>query len=291
MKKMIKQSVALGIVLSLSGAAAFAEGEVKTEAAVNDAVVATVNGKDINQSALSAYLGVVQRSNKPGNSDPRSALDDLVATELALQEAQKSDILSRPDIKKRLEELTRNILLTTWTREKVQSFDISDEEIQKAYDERVKKGASANDEYKARHILLKTEEDAKAVITEISDGADFEDVAKKKSTGPSAAKGGDLGWFKSTTMVAPFADAVKKMKKGDVSAAAVKTQFGWHVIRLEDTRPAKLPTIESMKPQLKQLVSQQRMMSYMEELRSAADVSILLPETEDGAAADKTKAE
>jgi peptidyl-prolyl cis-trans isomerase C len=290
-KKILVAGISLGLALSISQAA-FADSHAEAKPDAKDAVVAVVNGKNITQDLLSNYLGVVQRSENPAKNDPRAALDDLIATELALQEAGKTDILSRDDVKQRIEDFTRNILLTTWTKEKVEGFDIPDAEIQTLYDERVKK--DADDEFKARHILLKTEDDAKAVIKELADGGDFAKVAAAKSTGPSASNGGDLGWFKSASMVKPFSDAVKGMKKGDVSAEPVKTDFGWHVIKLEDMRPAKLPPMDSLKPQLKRMLAQQKMMEYMETMKETADIKVMLPEVKApaaDAAADTTEAE
>ena len=290
-KKILVAGISLGLALSISQAA-LADSHAEAKPDAKETVVAVVNGKNITQDLLTNYLGVVQRSENPAKNDPRAALDDLIATELALQEAGKTDILSRDDVKQRIEDFTRNVLLTTWTKEKVEGFDISDAEIQKLYDERVKK--DADDEFKARHILLKTEDDAKAVIKELADGGDFAKVAAAKSTGPSASNGGDLGWFKSASMVKPFSDAVKGMKKGAVSAEPVKTDFGWHVIKLEDIRPAKLPPIDSLKPQLKRMLAQQKMMEYMETMKETADIKVMLPEASApaaDAAADTTEAE
>lgn len=265
--------------LALASGVLLAKDEATTETAKSeasstaDAVVATVNGDKIMKSTLDGYLGMLKRS---GKADPHAALDDLVATEIALQEAKKSDILKRPDIQKKISDFKRNILLTTWTKEKVGTFKISDDEIKKTYDERVAKLASK--EYNARHILLKTEDEAKAVIKELEGGADFAKLAKEKSTGPSASNGGSLGWFKAQTMVPAFANAVKAMKKGDISKEPVKTQFGYHVIKVEDSRDAKLPTLDSLKPQLKRMLAQKKMLAYMEEQKKTADIKIMLPE-------------
>lgn len=286
-KTLLVAGISLGLGLSASQAV-FAESHAEAKPETKDAVVAVVNGTEITQDSLNKYLSVVQRSADPKKNDPRAALDDLVATELALQEAGKTDILSRDDVKQRIEDFTRNVLLTTWTKEKVEAFEVSDEDIKKTYDERVKK--DADDEFKARHILLKTEDEAKAVIKEIADGGKFEDVAKAKSTGPSASNGGDLGWFKSSTMVKPFADAVKGMKKDGVSAEPVKTQFGWHVIKLEDTRPAKLPPLDSLKPQLQRMLAQQMMMEYMDKMKESADIKIMLAEEKAPATEEKADA-
>lgn len=245
------------------------------EAPATDVVVATVNGDKIMKSTFDGYMSILKKSGKP---DRQAAINDLVSTEVALQEATKTDILERPASKKAIKDFTRNLLLKTWTGEKVRSFDISEDAIKKAYSERVTKLASK--EFNARHILVKTEDEAKAIITELDGGADFEKLAKDKSTGPSGSNGGSLGWFKAQTMVPAFANAVKDMEKGKFSAAPVKTQFGFHIIKLEDSRDAKLPTIESLTPQLKRIISQKKMLEYMKELGKTADVKITLPEEE-----------
>jgi peptidyl-prolyl cis-trans isomerase C len=276
-KKILATSI---MSLMLGATAVYADGHMKKEgavdataAAVEDTVIATVNGDKIMKSTLDGYMNILKKS---GRADQQAAVDDLVATEIALQEAKKTDILDRPTSKKAIADFTRNVLLKTWTKEKVESFDIKDEEIKAAYDERVTK--LATQEFNARHILVKEEDAAKAIIKEIEGGADFEKLAKEKSTGPSGSNGGSLGWFKAQTMVPAFADALKTMKKGDVSKTPVKTQFGYHIIKLEDSRNAKLPSMDSLKPQLQRVISQKKMLAYMEELKKTADVKITLPE-------------
>lgn len=242
-----------------------------------DVVIATVNGTEIMKSSLDGYLEILKKQKQGKAADAQSAVDDLVATEIALQEAKKTDILERPATKKAISDYTRNILLQTWTREKIDSFKASDEDLKAAYDERVT--ALASKEFNARHILVKTEDEAKAVITEATaEGADFAAIAKEKSTGPSGSNGGSLGWFKAKTMVPAFANAVQAMKKGDISKEPVKTQFGYHVIKLEDSRDAKLPTMESLKPQLERVISQKQMLAFMDGLKKKSDIKITLPE-------------
>jgi len=238
-----------------------------------DTVIATVNGDKIMQSTLNGYMDILKKS---GKADKQAALDDLIATEIALQQAKDSKIIDRPEVKKAISDFTRNVLLKTWTKEKVDSFKISDDDIKKTYDERVTKLASK--EFNARHILVKKEDEAKAIIKELQGGADFAKLAKEKSTGPSGSNGGSLGWFKAQTMVPAFANAVKSMKKGDISKEPVKTQFGYHVIKLEDSRDAKLPTMDSLKPQLKRVIAQKKMLAYMKDLKKTADIKITLPE-------------
>ena len=270
--KINKKTLLAASIISLALATTTLTAEDK---ATTDVVIATVNGDKIMKSTLDGYLAVLSKSGKR-LANKQAAIDDLVATEIALQEARKSDILNRPETKKAIEDYTRNILLKTWTKEKVESFEITDDAVKAAYDERVTKLASK--EYNARHILLKTEDEAKAVIKELDGGADFEKLAKDKSTGPSASNGGSLGWFKAQTMVPAFANAVKAMSKGDVSKTAVKTQFGYHIIKLEDSRNTKLPTLDSLKNQLKRVIAQKKMLTYMTDLKKTADVKITLPE-------------
>lgn len=254
-------------------ASTFSYADTTTASTDADTVIATVNGDKIMKSTLDGYMTILKKS---GKADKQVALDDLIATEIALQQAKDSKIIERPEIKKAISDFTRNVLLKTWTKEKVDSFKIGDEDIKKAYDERVTKLASK--EFNARHILVKKEDEAKKIIKELQDGADFAKLAKEKSTGPSGSNGGSLGWFKAQTMVPAFANAVKAMKKGEVSKEPVKTQFGYHIIKLEDSRDAKLPALESLKPQLKRVIAQQKMLAYMKELKKTADIKITLPE-------------
>lgn len=271
--KINKKALFATSLFSLSLLAAASSYAETATAAPDDVVIAIVNGDKIMKSTLDGYMQILKKS---GNADKQAALEDLIATEIALQNAKKSDILGRPQTKKAISDFTRNVLLKTWTKEKVEAFKINDDDIKKAYEERVTKLASK--EFNARHILVKTEDEAKAVIKALEGGADFAKLAKDKSTGPSGSNGGSLGWFKAQTMVPAFGNAIKAMKKGDVSKAAVKTQFGYHIIKLEDSRDAKLPTLESLKPQLKRVISQQKMLAYMKELKKTADIKITLPE-------------
>ncbi|MGV6809056.1 MAG: foldase protein PrsA [bacterium] len=249
----------------------------------SDKVVATVNGETITESSLNSIMDLLKRSNRAGDVDKKVALEDLISTQLVLQEANKAGFADREDIQQKLKEFKERLMLQAWTEETVKTLKISDEEIKKAYDERVAK--MDKQEFKARHILVKTEDEAKALITELAGGKDFAELAKEKSTGPSGPKGGDLGWFKTSSMVPPFADAIKVMKKGDVSAAPVKTQFGFHVIKLEDMRDAKLPELKMLEPQIRRIIEQQKLKAHVDELRAKADVKVMLEESKAPAAA------
>lgn len=250
-----------------------------------DELVAIVNGIDLKRETLDAVVEMAKRSRPGTEVDEKALLNDLIATEIARQQAKKSGLGERDDVKAKVENFADKLILNTWMQEKASSLDITDEELEAAYQERIKDMPKT--EYKARHILVKTEDEGKAIIKELADGKDFAELAKEKSTGPSGPSGGDLGWFKPQRMVKPFAEAVAKMEPGKVTAAPVETQFGWHVIKLEEQRKVKLPEIDNMKQQLKRQLEQAKMLEYMEKLRADADVKVLMKEK----AADTPKAE
>jgi peptidyl-prolyl cis-trans isomerase C len=250
-------------------------------------VVATVNGTDITQETLDTVMGMV--GGMPGAQvDPKSILDDLIITELARQEANKAGLTERQEIKDKIKDATDRLVLNTWTQEKAASFKPSEDELKKAYEERT---SGDKVEYKARHILMKTKEEAQGVIKELENKVDFADLAKKSSDGPSASQGGDLGWFKASTMVKPFSEAVAKMEPGTITKEPVQTEFGWHVIKLEERRDVKPPEMEALKPQIEREYQQKKMLAYMDELKAKADIKVMLPEEAAKPAADASKAE
>ena len=153
-----------------------------------------------------------------------------------------------------------------------QEIEVSDDEISKAY-EQVKKQA-ARTEYKARHILVKDEDEAKKLIKELDKKADFAELAKKHSLGPTGKNGGELEWFDQSQMVQPFAEAVAAMKPGTYSKEPVQTQFGWHIINLQETRTAEPPKLEDVKPQLTAMVQRQKLGERLAEMRDKAMVEL-----------------
>ena len=292
----------IGLSIALSSLYASAEEKAATDKAAaapantttttttteDKKVVATVNGQAITQDTLDSVVTMVRRSSQGEDIDTKGILDDLVITELARQEANKSGVAEREDIKNKVKDFTDKIVLNAWTQEKASSFKVSDDELKKIYEKRI--AGTDKYEYKARHILMKTKEEAEGIIKDLEKGTDFADLAKKSSDGPSASMGGDLGWFKSETMVKPFADAVAKMEPGTYTKEPVQTEFGWHVIKLEERRDVKPPEFESVKPQLQRQYEQEKMLEYMNELRTKADVKIMLPETKPAAEAKPAEA-
>lgn len=240
---------------------------------INDVnTVATVNGHPITVEQLTFYLKTKQAANPEEALNPPLILNEMINRELLREEAEKQGIEQRDDVKQLLQIERTSLLVNTLIADKLKSLDLSDEALKKEYDEQVKNLDLK--EYKASHILLETKEDAETAIKELKDGADFAELAKKKSTGPTGANGGDLGWFDPASMVPEFGDAVKGMQKGQITETPVKTQFGWHVIKLVDVKEKQPPSFESTKERLKTIVSNKAVQQYLSETRTNADVQI-----------------
>ena len=239
--------------------------------------VATVNGKPISQKSYDFYLAqAMQRRGKnhqgQGGVNREAVINELVNRELLRQAALKEKVENDETVAFQLEQLKTDALIQGLINKLTNEISISDKDLKKEYDKRIA-GAKLS-EYKARHILLKTEEDAKTVIAELDSGSKFEELAKKKSTGPSAKDGGDLGWFNPSQMVPAFSQAVAQMKKGRYTKKPVKTQFGWHVIKLEDIRKRTPPKFEDIKPQIRMVLQNQQIQKYIEDLRKKAKIDI-----------------
>ncbi|MCU7959794.1 MAG: peptidylprolyl isomerase [gamma proteobacterium symbiont of Bathyaustriella thionipta] len=162
----------------------------------------------------------------------------------------------------------------------------AEEKVQQRYQELIAKMPKS--EFKARHILLEKEDEAKAVIAELDTGADFAELAKQKSTGPSASSGGDLGWFSAGRMVKPFSDATAKLEKGTYTKEPVKTQFGWHVILLEDQRETAPPPLKEVRAQIVQGMQKEILASYIDDLRKNANIEVLTDKKEEGTPINST---
>ncbi len=267
------------LIIGLMSLSLAVSSALLSRAFAEDKTIATVNGSDIKQSTLDALSDLVKRSNRTEQLDKKTLLEDLITTEVVRQEAMKAGLAEREDIKQKVKDFQDRLILNAWSQDKVKTFKISDDELKAAYDKRM--ADQPKTEYKARHILVKTEAEAKVIIDELKKGADFAELAKKKSTGPSGKNGGDLGWFSPNAMVAPFSEAVTKLEKGKMTEAPVKTKFGYHIIKLEDTRPIKLPSLDAIKPQLKRVIEQEKMKDYVDSLRAQAKVKILIDLNED----------
>jgi len=267
----------VGAMLSVSGcdqmqATLNPTNSGSTAPAVPGDVIATVNGKPLTKQILEVYNR--QRAAKGAQQDPNNpdaALDELIALELMSQEAVKSGARNDGEIIATLNQLERSTLAGAAIKSFMNSNELSDEELRQAYDTGVGKPGK---EYNARHILVETEEEATEVIKLLDGGGDFADLAKEKSTGPSGPRGGELGWFNAGQMVKPFSDAAAALEPGSYTKSPVQTQFGWHVIRLEDVRDGTPPPFEDVKERLKIMLVNQKLQQHVQTVKEAATIEI-----------------
>lgn len=249
--------------------AAMVIGFAPLSQAANKTVLATVNGKKITQQDYDTYT----KENPQSKDAPKEQiLKELISRELVYQDALKQGIDKDKELLANLESIRQNLILGTAMKRAMNKPAISDKELKKMYDQRLADFKVT--EYKARHILVTSKDEADKIITELDMGGNFAELAKKKSTGPTGKKGGDLGWFAPQQMVPEFGQAVSQLKKGKYTKSPVKTQFGWHVIKLEDTREATPPTFDEVKPQLKRIAEQRRATKYMESLKDKAKIDV-----------------
>jgi len=242
------------------------------ESSVAEPVV-IVNGKPIGKLQFAAMLTEVERKHPGTVSSPqvqRAMLNELVTLVVMSQQAETEGLDTNPNVQAALEWERTKTLSQALIAEYLKSHPITDEDVKKAYDEQF--GSEPIREYKARHILVANEDDAKAVIAELDKGADFAELAKERSTGPSGPKGGDLGWFSPKDMVPEFTEAVAGMEKGTYSKTPVKTKFGWHVIQLEDVRETQPPALEAVKDKLLAKLREKAITEYAAKLRGKAEL-------------------
>ena len=240
----------------------------------NDAVVARANGVDIHESDL-AYAEEEIGGNIPTMppAQKRDYLVNYLVDVIVLsQAADQQKLGDRPDVKRRLA-FDHNRLLMEALLQDTGKAALSDQAEHEVYDEAVKQ-VKNEEEVRARHILVPTEEEAKAILVQLKNGADFAALAKEKSKDPGAAEGGDLGYFTKDQMVPEFAEAAFKLQKGQISEP-VKTQFGWHIIKVEDRRIKPTPTFEQVKPQIENYVAHRAQARLVDNLRKSAKIERL----------------
>jgi peptidyl-prolyl cis-trans isomerase C len=234
--------------------------------------LAIVNGKAVPLERVQALSQQIARSGREVTPDIEKQIkDEVIAREIFIQEAQKQGLDTTDDYKVQMELARQTILIRDLFTNYQKANAVTDDEVKAEYD----KFAAANSgkEYKARHILVETEAQAKAIIAQIKKGAKFEDIAKKSSKDPgSGAKGGDLDWAPASNYVAEFAQALTQLTKGKMTETPVKSQFGYHIIRLDDVREAQLPKLEDVKAQIAQQLQQQKLAKYQSDLRSKAKI-------------------
>lgn len=246
------------------------KGAAKPKAAASKRVV--VNGVAIPQSRIDAMNKELTAQGQPDNPERQNAVrEELVNREVLAQAAVKRGLDKTPDVQAQIDMARQAVLVRALFENEVKQNPISDADLQKQYEQF--KGSMGQNEYKVSHILVDKEDDAKAIIAELNRGGDFAKIAKEKSKDPgSKENGGDLDWGPSARYVKPFADAVQSQPKGKVSAAPVKTDFGYHVIRVDDVRPLKVPEFAELKDQFRQRAQQQQIQKMVMDLRSKAKI-------------------
>ncbi|NIZ00382.1 peptidylprolyl isomerase [Thalassospira lucentensis] len=267
----------------------FASPAMAQDAApTEDPVLATVNGEDILESEVRAtQAGLPQQYRQlPFEMLKPTLVDREINQRLLMMAGRDAGLADDEEVKARVEALERRVIAETYLDRQIAKASTEDA-IKEQYEEFLKTN-EPQPQVHARHILLENEDDAKAVIAELDDGADFAELAKEKSTGPSGPKGGDLGFFSAGDMVAPFADAAFAMEPGTYSKEPVQTQFGWHVIKVEEKKEGTQPTLEEVRPQLVAELTRKAIDDLVEDLRDDADIVNNAPMPEE-APAEETK--
>lgn len=236
--------------------------------------IAIVNGKPVPKARADALIKQVQLQAAAQNQQlppdiEQRVRDKVVMDEIFTQEAEKRGLMASAEYKIQMEQARQGVLAKLLTQDFVKKNAVTDADVQGDYDKF--KAQSAGTEYRARHILVEKEEEAKALIAQIKGGASFEELAKKNSKDPgSGANGGDLDFAAPGSYVPEFSQAMVKLKKGEMTQEPVKSQFGYHIIRLDDTREAQFPPFDDVKGQLKQRMEQQKLGAFVEEVRNKA---------------------
>ena len=236
-----------------------------------DQVVATVNGQPIQQSTFDLYVETFAKQSGREVSEEQKAelLDQYIGMRLAAEKAEKDGLAKEPKVRDQLELSRMNVIVDAALQKYLEDNPVKDEDLKPEYDAQV---AAMPREYHARHILVEDKETADALTKELQGGADFAKLAAKRSKDSSSSNGGDLGWFTPDSMVKPFADAVVTMQPGQITSTPVQSEFGWHVIKLEDTRASAPPPFEDVKDRVKVLVQRKKLQAYLEQLRIGAKV-------------------
>jgi peptidyl-prolyl cis-trans isomerase C len=233
--------------------------------------VAVVNNKPIPKAREDAWVKQLGTQGQKDTPELRKMIkEELIRREIFLQEAAKRGLPENPDVKFQLDVQRQNTLIQALMRDELKRKPITDADIQAEYDKQ--KSKQGEKEYHARHILVDKEEEAKAVIEELKKGAKFEELAKKSKDTGSASRGGDLDWASPGSYVKEFSEAMTGLKKGETTQAPVQSQFGWHVIRLEDVRDAQFPPLEQVKGQIGEGLQRQRVEAFVEDLRKKAKI-------------------
>lgn len=233
---------------------------------------ALVNGVSIPQARMEVRVKAATAQGQPDSPELRKAIrEDMINLELLVQEAAKSGLDKNPDIVQQTELAKQTVLASAFVQDYTKNHPIGEEQLRAEYDKL--KANLGKSEYNARHILVETEEEAKAIIAQLGKKGNFEKIAKAKSKDAgSAQRGGSLDWAVPGNFVPPFANALTGLKKGQYTKVPVQTQFGWHIIKLDDVRDLNVPPFEDVKPQIQQRLQQQSIQGLIADLRAKAKI-------------------
>ena len=232
--------------------------------------LATVNGKPVDEFIREAVVRQLKSNGQP--VDEEQILAELINLELLAQKAEEQKLHEKDEIAALLQLQYNQTLAQSYMGELARTIDISEQDLRDEYDRQT--ADMTVDEYRASHILLENEADADSIIQALADGADFVELAKTRSTGPTGPKGGDLGWFQLESMVPEFSNALKTMDVGGTSEAPVKSDFGWHVIKLVNKRGTNKPDFNDIRADLNNLVMREKLTLIIDQMRNEADITI-----------------
>ena len=234
---------------------------------------AIVNGKAIPKSRVDDFVAALTQQGRPDTPELRTAVrDELIAREIFVQEAERKGLTRNAEVARQLDQTRQDILIRAVIRDHLKNNPVTDADVKAEYDKLTKTAAGGDKEYRARHILVESEAEAKSIIDQLKKGAKFEELAKKSKDPGSAANGGDLDWNGPDTFVKPFSEAMVKLEKGTYTDMPIKTDFGWHVIRLDDVREPAPPPMEQVGPQIKQELERRRVQTLQTDLKAKARV-------------------
>jgi peptidyl-prolyl cis-trans isomerase C len=267
MNRTLRHAVLLAFAATVSTTPALAQKKDKAESAT----FVTVNGKAVPKVRADALLAGQAAQGQPDSPELRKAVtEELVRREILTQESVKKGFDKKPEVQGQVDLARQGVLIGAYLNDYVKTHPVTEDQIKKEYEDI--KAKLGNKEYKARHILVEKEDEAKALIEKLKKGEKIEDLAKASKDPGSKERGGDLGWANPASFVPPFSAAMTKLEKGKFTETPVKSDFGWHVIQLEDTRELKLPPIEEAKGQIGQQLQQRMVQKHIEDLRAKAKV-------------------
>lgn len=233
--------------------------------------VAVVNNRPIPKEREEAWVKFATSQGQKDSPQLRDMVKkELIRREIFMQEAQRRAISDKPDVRFQLDLQRQNVIIQALIKDEVDRNPVTDAQVEAEYKKQV--GQMSGKEYRARHILLEKEDEARSVIEQLKKGAKFEDLAKLSKDTGSASRGGDLDWASPDNFVKPFSDAMTKLAKGQTTEAPVRSDFGWHVIRLDDVRDAQVPPLAQVQGQVREMLQQQRVQAFVEGLEKKASV-------------------